>query len=407
VDRTPKAVRSAAGRSRLIDSRFALIALLIAAVIIYGSLYPFEFRAHGGLHNAVASLLAGWKRLTSRGDIISNILLYIPLGIFAVNALTAGSRALRCGLVTMLGLCLSICVELVQFYELARSSTMSDIYFNTAGAFLGAVAGMIVRLQANLPAAKGIAAHPIPALLLAAFAGNRLFPYVPAIDLHKYWDALKPLFLNPTLSLADLYRHAASWLTVALLIEALSGVERRRWIFALLVPAVLMARILIVGTTLSLAEVCGAVLALLFWLGALSHVPFRAGIVAMLLVGAIVVQSLAPFQFQPVARPFGWIPFLSFVQGSIETNVRSMFEKVFTYGALLWLLTRAGVGLGPATAFSAAMIFALRYAQTYLPGRSAEITDGIIVLVLALVLRQFSNEPSPRARQAVAASSSR
>lgn len=407
MGRSPKAPRSTAGRLRIIDGRFALITLLIAAVIIYGSLYPFEFRAHGGLHNAVISLLAGWKRLTSRGDIISNILLYIPLGIFAVNALTAGSHALRCGLVTMLGLSLSICVELIQFYELARSSTMSDIYCNTAGAFIGAIVGMIARFQVNLPAAKGIAAHPVPALLLAAFAGNRLFPYVPAIDLHKYWDALKPLFLNPALPLADLYRHAASWLAVALLLEALFGDERRKWIFALLVPAVLMARVLIVGTTLSLAEVCGAVLALVLWLGALSYVPFRAGIVALLLAGSIVIQSLAPFQFQPVARPFGWIPFLSFMHGSIETNIRSMFEKVFTYGALLWLLTRAGVGLGTATVFSATMILALRYAQTYLPGRSAEITDCIIVLVLALVLKQFSNAPTPRARQAVAASSSR
>jgi VanZ family protein len=407
VGRSPRAAPGTAGRSRIIDGRLALITLLIAAVILYGSLYPFEFRAHGGLHNAVASLLAGWKRLTSRGDIISNILLYIPLGIFAVNALQAGSHALRCALATMLGLFLSICVELIQFYELARSSTMSDIYCNTAGAFIGAIMGTVVRFQVGLPGTKGIAAHPVPALLLAAFAGNRLFPYVPAIDLHKYWDALKPLFLNPTLSLADLYRHAASWLAVALLLEALFGADRRRWIFALLVPAVLMARILIVGATLSPAEVCGAGLAVLLWLGALSYVPFRAGIVALLLAGAIVVQSLAPFQFQPVARPFGWIPFLSFMQGSIETNVRSMFEKVFTYGALLWLLTRAGLGLGTATVFSATMILALRYAQTYLPGRSAEITDGIIVLVLALMVRQFSDDPPPRRRQAVAASSSR
>jgi hypothetical protein len=124
--------------------------------------------------------------------------------------------------------------------------------------------------------------------------------------------------------------------------------------------------------------------------------PARTGIVALLLIGVVVIQSLAPFQFQAYARPFGWIPFLSFMRGSMEVNALSMFEKVFTYGSLLWLLTGAGLRLGAATTVSAVMIFVLRYAQTHLPGRSAEITDVIIVLVLALVMTLLADEPLPR-----------
>jgi hypothetical protein len=116
-----------------------------------------------------------------------------------------------------------------------------------------------------------------------------------------------------------------------------------------------------------------------------------------------VMQSLAPFQFQQTARAFGWIPFLSFMRGSMEVNALVMFEKVFTYGSLLWLLTRAGLSLGIATAVSAAMIFALRYAQIYLPGRSAEITDFVMVLILALVMKLLADEPSPRPARALVA----
>jgi VanZ family protein len=397
----------AAVRPRLIHAKPALIAAMIAAVIIYGSLYPFAFRAHGGLDDAVAALLASWAHRTSRGDVISNVLLYIPFGLFAVNALAAGSRALRIGFVTTAGLLLSVGIELVQFYEVARNSVMSDVYCNTAGTFLGAIAGAVFHADARLPFAERIAARPLPVLLLAAYGGDRLFPYVPAIDLHKYWDALKPLVFNPTVAPADLYRHMTAWLVVAVLLESLSGAERRRQVFAMLVLAVLIARILIVGTILSPAEVCGAALALLLWLAVLAHLPFRTGMVALLLIGAIVIESLAPFRFLPAARPFGWIPFLSLMEGSIEVNVRSMFAKVFTYGSLLWLLTRSGLGPGAATTFSAAMVLALRYAQTYLPGRSAEITDCLIVLILAMVMRLVPDQPARRREAAGAAASTR
>ncbi len=387
-----------ADRQRLLRPKPALIAAVVVAVIVYGSLYPFVFRAHGngGLGVAIAALLATWATPTGRGDIISNVLLYVPLGLFAVNALAGLPRALRVALATALGLVICTAVELIQFYEAARDSTMSDVYCNTVGTLLGAIAGVALHRGIKLPFVGQVAWQPFPVLLLAAWGGYRLYPYVPTIDLHKYWDALKPLVFSPTLTAVDLYRHTATWLVLAVLLEALFGTHRRRLLFMLLVPAVLFARILIIGTILSPAEVAGGALALLLWLAVLSHVPVRVGIVALLFIGVVVIQSLAPFQFQSSARAFGWIPFLSFMRGAMETNVLSMFEKVFTYGSLLWLLTRAGLSLGVATAVSAALVFALRYAQVYMPGRSAEITDFAMVLVLALMMKLLADEPAPR-----------
>jgi VanZ family protein len=379
----------------LFRPKAAVITAIVIAVIIYGSLYPFQFRYWGGLDEAISVLLSTWRVPTSRGDIISNILLYIPLGIFAVNAF-AGPRGPRVVLATLVGLIICTAVELIQFYEIARNSTMSDIYCNTTGTLLGAIAGVVLHRGVKLPFVGHVAWQPFPVLLLVSWGGYRLYPYVPAIDLQKYKDAIKPLIYAPTLTATDLYRHTATWLVLAVLLEALFGADRRRILFILLVPAVLFARILVVGTVLSPAEVAGGALALLLWLAVLSHVPLRAGFVALLFIGVVVIQSLAPFQFQSTARAFGWIPFLSFMRGSMEVNALVMFEKVFTYGSLLWLLVRAGFNLGVATAAAAAMIFALRYAQIYLPGRSAEITDFVMVLVLALVMKLLADEPLPR-----------
>jgi VanZ family protein len=54
---------------------------------------------------------------------------------------------------------------------------------------------------------------------------------------------------------------------------------------------------------------------------------------------------------------------------------------------MVWLLVRAGLSHGAAAALGAALVFGLRVTQIYLPGRSAEITDTILVLMLAGMMK--------------------
>jgi hypothetical protein len=81
------------------------------------------------------------------------------------------------------------------------------------------------------------------------------------------------------------------------------------------------------------------------------------------------------------------MPFRSFLRGPIEVNIRSFLEKTFMYGTLLWVLVRNGVPLRAAAVLGAVLVFGLRLLQMYLPGRSAEITDAVMVLLLAGLMR--------------------
>jgi hypothetical protein len=113
---------------------------------------------------------------------------------------------------------------------------------------------------------------------------------------------------------------------------------------------------------------------------------------------AVAIQALEPFTFSATARDFAWIPFRGFLTGLLETNVMSLFEKAFLYGSLLWLLTRAGWQLVVAVPAAGLFVFTLRYGQVYLPARSAEITDVLILLLmgglLALLPRPEIREPA-------------
>jgi VanZ family protein len=207
--------------------RLWLVTVLVALVIIYGSLYPFEFRIPLSGLGPVGAFLASIGQRPGRGDTLANILLYMPLGFSLSLCFRRGQR--RSGtfiLVISIGSLMSLSVELAQYYIPGRVTSFNDLATNTLGMVLGSFAASVVGAGFRMPFIDDVAARPAPALLVLAWLAYRLYPYVPTIDLHKYWNALKPIVLTPSLTGYELCRQTATWLTVYALLEAI--VRRRR-----------------------------------------------------------------------------------------------------------------------------------------------------------------------------------
>ncbi len=373
---------------------FAIATALMTAVIVYGSLYPFTFRQPtAGLGPAARALLNSWADAPGRGDFIANIALYTPFGFFAVLAISGiGSAAKRILMAIAAGAILSTCMELTQYYDDSRQTVATDLYANVVGTLLGAIGGSLTGGSFRWPLLREIASNRVPTLLLSAWAGYRLFPYVPTIDLHKYWNALKPVVLHPSLTGYDLFRYTAIWLTIGVLVEAIVGQKRVWLMFPLFVGSVIVAKVLIVDTTVTMAEVAGAGLAFCVW-GILVVGPrLRVTLIALLFCGYVVAGRLEPFEFLASGRAFGWIPFLGFMSGSVEIGVLSFLEKFFLFGSSIWLLTRAGLRLGSSAFVVAVILFITSQAQTYLPNRTAEITDAVMALLIGAVFALVEDE---------------
>lgn len=385
--------RAASGRD------FAAAWIIATAFIIYGSLYPFEFRVPASGAGALRTLLGSWDNRPGRGDLLSNILLYVPFGFFGVLAVlktrgtaggAAGHAALIVALIAALGAGLSIAIELAQYFDAGRDTQATDVYTNAAGTALGALAGCLARAYLRWPSSGRVAANRFPALLLAAWVTYRLYPFVPTIDLHKYWHALRPIILHAGMTPYDLYRHSVVWLTLGTLVEAIAGRRRFRLLFALFVGGVLVARVFVLEAILSEAEVAGAGLALL--LAAAFGAHRRTWTVAMLLGCYVVALRLEPFQFHLPPGHFEPIPFLSFLRGSVEVNLRSFLEKFFLYGSLVWLLAAGGLRIRASAAIAAAMLLLTSLAETCLPGRSAEVTDAVMALLAGVILGSLKRD---------------
>ena len=383
-----------------------LVTILVATVTLYGSLYPFEFRVPPRDNGPVATFLASiWQR-PGRGDALANILLYMPFGFFFVLGFRRGT-AQNVGLVlaTAIGALLSLSIELTQYDDASRVTSFSDFYTNTVGALLGALAAKAVGASFRLPLIGEVSARPIPTLLLIAWLAYRMYPYVPTIDLHKYWNALKPIVLTPSLTGYDLFRQTAIWLAVYALIEACVRRRQSAFLAPLFAVAVLGAQVLVITIILKLSDPLGAGIAYVIWL-LLLLLPARlaAAIAGLVLCGYVVALRLEPFAFLSVARDFGWIPFLGLMQGSVEVDTLAFLEKFFLYGTMVYLLGNAAGSRPVAALFAATVLFATSWAETYLPGRSAEITDGLTALIIAVMFALLpaerevggATEPKPR-----------
>jgi VanZ family protein len=357
--------------SSQLDLRSAAIALLLLALVLYGSLYPFLFYSSDVPGGPLVAFWAPVHEPLDRGDVISNILIYLPLGFFAVRCFPRRPALVRFAMVALSGTVLAISIELTQFYDVGRDPSVVDAAANAAGATIGAAAGVLIRRISG------------PMLLLAAWLGARSIPFFPSLNVHKWALALRPVFVTPYLEPLQFLSYFALWLAAAALLEAIFRERRGRPALIVAILLVFVARIVVIDLSLSVSEVAGAAAAGILWTGVLWRLESRGAIVCALFIAFVTLDALRPFHFEHARRAFGWLPFRSFIDGPRESGSRTFLEKTFIYGGLVWLMRRAGLSLAIATLATFALVFTLRLIQTYLPGRSAEITDPAMVLIFA------------------------
>jgi VanZ family protein len=119
---------------------------------------------------------------------------------------------------------------------------------------------------------------------------------------------------------------------------------------------------------------------------ALLATPRRVPAAVFLLLAWLAIDELRPFQFQSPPQQFGWLPFVAWFEGAPEAFYGTIFGKLFLYTAILWAERRAGIRWIWALAAPGAILFAGELAQCYLPGRTPETTDLVLLAGGAVLL---------------------
>ena len=201
-------------------------------------------------------------------------------------------------------------------------------------------------------------------LLLAAWVAYRLYPYMPTLDVAKYWHAVRPVVLDPLPHGSDPFRLCLLWLLCCMLVEATAGAARTARLFPLLAGAIFAARILIADTVLTSADIAGACVAYALWLMLFRRAPARYAILAVFFALMLVAMRLEPL------RSLGWV---------------FLLQRAFLYGGLTWLLNQAGLRLLYATLATSLLVLITGLAATHFHVRVAELTDVALALCLGAV----------------------
>lgn len=352
------------------------LAVLMIAFIVYGSLYPFRFHplpAAMGPVEAVAAILG--RGLGGRGDLLANAVLYAPLGF----ALVAAGRGVLAA--TLLCAALSGAIEVTQLFLPNRYASIWDLALNAAGALAGALAARNLGPAQQRPGAVDGAA----ALLVGAWICYRLYPFVPAIDRGEWVRSIRPLFGAWPGDPVRALRLAGAWLIAARLLDA--ALPRAGLLgAATMMLATTAAAIPIVDRVLMPPEILAIAVALPLW-ALLRRRPGVDGLLAVVMLAVVLAEGLAPYTFSAGGRPFGWVPFAAMVGGQYAAGLQAALLKAFLYGGLLWLALRADLRFGPSALAVALLALAIGVAQTHLPERSGEVSDALMALAAALVLR--------------------
>jgi glycopeptide antibiotics resistance protein len=336
-----------------------LLWTLFSLFIIYGTTFPFAFGARQYPFSTLVHRI-NWHLLSSKPDMVQNILLFIPFGFLGYFSLIYKSSRLRKLAVVLLGSCLSLFVEFLQIYSVLRFPALADVLFNTAGAMLGLGLGILLKKSVlgfkSHPSARRFLDAPsaFPAVVfLILVVGGCWEPFDFSLEIGSLWARVHPLIANPWhLSLArlDLFTGIQYLLATLFVCRAL---QEGGWPKPVLTGALALvflgvgleaSQIIIVSKYPEVQDVLIAstgviVGALLFFTPGFRDRPWvwsTAGALGVLT--SAIIRGLLPFQFKDSFTSFNWILFQPQYEKSTAFVIGDFLANGMVYLPLGFLL---------------------------------------------------------------------
>ena len=178
---------------------YTVVALAFVVHATWGSWFPFVFRP---LPLSVAVEWLWWSATPAQlslTDALSNLLLFVPIGVFAASVIGRSGRLRDNALVIALGAALSIVLELVQLLVPWRIPSVLDIAFETAGMVVGVIARRVFASELD-----ALTSNVITAWRRAAIGERALWVYVGAFAIA--WLLPFDFTIRPA-EIADKYEH--------------------------------------------------------------------------------------------------------------------------------------------------------------------------------------------------------
>ncbi len=432
LSQKPAELREDRGRSL----SWGWVAVIVGAVL-YGSLIPFEIdRAALAAPGGIGFPTLAWS-FTTVSDVITNWVVYVPVGLAAALCGPARRRgsATLLAISLLVGAALSILVESIQTVIVERVASWPDVGCNCAGALTGGLAALGVRrwgTHAALWARLALCDRPFAVgatVLTMGLVVHGLAPF----DFVRTTAGLQDSFLqadwdltSPRTTGVDNVSHqvlggkpaGAAWFSLLAYLNAFANLQRRRrpiiaWASAMKHTMVVIVvlefmRLFTVSQTFDLAAMLlglsaallGAWLAV-FLIDPATHGRWREEIghalptillpvvavfqIGVLLLGSVDMQVWSAGGFD--AAVIRWLPFEAMWHGSMIQAGCGTATALVTFGVLTVTVgtVLCRVRVSRAWVVAGVVVTLLAVFAEYLRGASAVAVPDLTGPVLAMI----------------------
>jgi VanZ family protein len=392
------------------------------ALLIYASLMPYDFDMGIDASREFKNALRNWPvnpyARVSGSDVLSNLLLYIPLSFPATTFLLSRGASRSGAFVISLAGCIltSLSIEILQIFSIFRVASITDLLMNSISGALGSGGGILFGSALWSKVCKEMKMRwqnsPLDLLTLifaALVAADALAPFMPTLLLSQVWRSLKASVINPW---SGFSAHAWHWwlvthVMVYMVLTLMSmqwhlgrdkrlGALKATFICTLFAIILESAKIFIASRVFNLSNILANIAGII---AALAVVRFRTftferRVILDLGSGGIILYLIylgwTPFNFEfdmnhiRASIPAGAeiLPFYHYAMGASLEHVRLFLQTVLLSGALAYLLC---MRFGPRAKNWYTFLWVLLLStsvgvvqeggQLFLPGRTPSMTD--------------------------------
>lgn len=358
--------------------------------ITYGSLYPFEFTWEVS-DQTFRAFLNSAIVLSSIGDVVGNVVLFVPFGFL-------GYRLLPSWALVSIGLLLAFILQIAQLFLPSRDPAIYDVFWNFLGIGFGLLCAHVLKVSPLFKNNFCTTNNQVAIAIIMLWGALQLLPFVPTLDWQSFKSALKPLML-PSFSWERTSFLTFGWLAVGYFSRKVLDKNWHTRYFILGVVSILLLKILIVSNELNLTNVFAGFFAVLLYLFLGKLDTHRIVYLAWLILFTYTLKSLFPFQWQSEEKSFIWLPLSGFLDGSMIINSKALCEKLFVFVCIFTLLKEAKILSVKTISVVIIIIATIEVCQLWIAGRTAEITDPLLATIIAWLivrLHDFTQTNSKR-----------
>lgn len=367
-------------------------------LIIYGTLYPFNFQFQ---EVPLQDLLTHYipVQQIDLDDMGLNLLLFMPFGFLGVRAMRSPFLPDFYSLsVTLCCVPLAFVLQFLQIMIPSRVPSLLDVLLNILGCGLAAAFGASPRFRFFWGKRGTEHWKSIPLFLALCWLGYLLAPFLPSLEPGFILEGIKPLWPHPEFSLLSTLLFLTGWAMFAQALSEHMDQPLRPWKLMVIIFHVWAGQILIMHSSITVSHVTGSLIACIIWAMMWQRTDQgKLKILFGLLLLTVSLRGLYPFELSSSGYiDFHFLPFTGFLEGSREINLPMLFLKVFLYGSTIWFLERSGTSSRNAFLLCLVWITLIEIAQLWYIRHTPEVTDMIIVLATALLIKKFGQSTAPQ-----------